>query len=364
MIDRIYFKNFKAFAELDLPLKPLTVLVGPNGSGKTSILEGLWWLAGYPLHRAPTAARRLGTSAEAAPMTLAWFSGQVGQRILLNRNDDLVREVVSPGVQPPGDPASYGVPSNHPAPKFQRQPKAQLLRLSAAQLAKPSYSDQSPPLLETDGTNLPSVLAYLALNQPDEFEQLQASCRRVLPAVKRMRFDRAMVTRTEKETVAFDDNRITRLVDRQFPADTLIFDMASGISLPADFASEGMLLVLGLLAALFGRPKPDLVLLDDLDHGLHPRAQRELVKLLQDLLTERPTLRIVATTHSPDLVDCIPPESVVCNSIDLAGVASASPLTEHPDFDRWKDEMSSGELWSVFGEKWVTEKPTKEPADA
>ncbi len=41
MLDRIRLKNFKAARDLDLPLAPLTLLSGLNGSGKSSVLQSL-----------------------------------------------------------------------------------------------------------------------------------------------------------------------------------------------------------------------------------------------------------------------------------------------------------------------------------
>ena len=41
MITHASFRNFKALRSVDIDLQRLTVIVGPNGSGKTSILEGL-----------------------------------------------------------------------------------------------------------------------------------------------------------------------------------------------------------------------------------------------------------------------------------------------------------------------------------
>jgi hypothetical protein len=28
-------------------------------------------------------------------------------------------------------------------------------------------------------------------------------------------------------------------------------------------------------------------------------------------------------------------------------------ITEHPKFQKWKDEFSPGEMWSMFGEDWL-----------
>ncbi|BES66096.1 hypothetical protein SANA_25350 [Gottschalkiaceae bacterium SANA] len=41
MISNIRYKNFKAFSELNIDLAPITLFLGPNNSGKSSILSGI-----------------------------------------------------------------------------------------------------------------------------------------------------------------------------------------------------------------------------------------------------------------------------------------------------------------------------------
>jgi predicted ATPase len=41
MIESIEFTNFKALRKATLPLAPFTLLLGPNGSGKTTVLQAL-----------------------------------------------------------------------------------------------------------------------------------------------------------------------------------------------------------------------------------------------------------------------------------------------------------------------------------
>ena len=35
------------------------------------------------------------------------------------------------------------------------------------------------------------------------------------------------------------------------------------------------------------------------------------------------------------------------------GYSVCGRLEDHPQFEKWKDEMAPGELWSLFGEKWL-----------
>lgn len=42
MITSVRLQHFKGHRDTGIPLGRFTVLVGPNGSGKTSVLEALW----------------------------------------------------------------------------------------------------------------------------------------------------------------------------------------------------------------------------------------------------------------------------------------------------------------------------------
>ena len=42
-LEKIHIENYKAIEKLDINLKPgLNLLIGDNGSGKTSVLEGIY----------------------------------------------------------------------------------------------------------------------------------------------------------------------------------------------------------------------------------------------------------------------------------------------------------------------------------
>lgn len=56
-IDYLSLTGFRSYAQLDLEVKPgVTVLVGPNGTGKTNIVEAIGYLASLSSHRVSTDA--------------------------------------------------------------------------------------------------------------------------------------------------------------------------------------------------------------------------------------------------------------------------------------------------------------------
>jgi predicted ATPase len=119
--------------------------------------------------------------------------------------------------------------------------------------------------------------------------------------------------------------------------------------------SEGTLLVVGILATLLKPNRPRYLLLDDLDRALHPRAQDELVGVLRKMIADNPELQIVATSHSPYLLDCLRPEEVRLTTLRDDGSVACARLDQHPEFEKWKDEMAPGEFWSMVGESWVAQ---------
>ena len=136
----------------------------------------------------------------------------------------------------------------------------------------------------------------------------------------------------------------------------LILDLEGAPDIPARIVSDGALLVLGPLAVMMGADHPKLILLDDLDHGLHPRARRDLVTLLRKLFEQDPALQFVATSHSPHLLDQLEPKEVRLTTRLKDGSVACARLDEHPNFEKWKEAMTPGEFWSVVGEKWVGER--------
>jgi len=396
MIKRVRFRNFKALRNVSLNLDRFTVIVGPNASGKTSILEGIYCLSqlvgehpGQVLKDSldPNSLYRSGAD---APMELELATAetemtvvarpQVGADVDPKSDDSRTRKWVFDVSDGSGsgekaaersttyESDSLGLFSTgqNIGDKFKQRlgelRAAVLLRFDASHLAAPSYSDEAVPRVESDGKGLASALAHLKKCHTDEFEAIQAALSTVVPSVSDIRFERAKIVETESETISMGNEVIHRTIPRDFWGESILFDTANAESLPAHLASEGTMLVLGLLTVILSPDRPRVILLDDIDRALHPKAQETLIAELRKFLEEFPDVQIVATSHSPYLLDHLRPEEVRITNVNEDGTVSCAALSDHAEFDRWKEQMTPGEFWSMVGEDWVSQTPSEETA--
>lgn len=318
MIERIELTNYGPFKTARVELGSLTVVVGPNASGKTKLLEA-FQIADMG-HLLLAKNLRKGAENEVSGILVADSLGGHRQWGWTHQEfDSTSRE---------GNKVVFS---------------SRFLRLSCEKLRSPSYIDSEMPLMSEDGYGLATNLIYLKLNDGTAFTKILEQTRQIVPTFKDLRFKRSQV----------------RLNGGKVYGDELIFDMKGGPELTPDAVSDGTLLTLGLItctAEHTRRRDPSggelLFLIDDLEHGLHPRALAELVTQLRRL-AEETGVQILATSHSPYLLDSLKPEEVRLTGFLDDGSATVKRLSDHPDFERWKDEMTPGEMWSLVGEDWI-----------
>lgn len=378
MIQEARFEEFRALRSLRVSFERLTVLVGPNGSGKSSILEGIHYLlqiALRPLQQVlagPWRPDRLRNTRASGPMKLGLSFGGPAPGSL-----ELLVTPVDAGEDSP--PYQARMQATVRAEARQWNPEEALLRdqgalflelsketagalflrLSPRALAAPSYADTEEPVLGHDGEGLASVMAELATREPELKEAITEALRRVVPGVRRIRTERAAVVRAETEYITVGTERVPLRRDQRYWGSRVLLDTTSGEAIPLHAASEGTVLTLGLMTILYGSHRPRTLLMDDLDRALHPRVQQALVAVLREALQQNPALQIVATSHSPFLLDALEHREVRLTTLADDGSVLCAPLGEHPSFERWKNLVHPGELWSSELEDWL-----RQPRDA
>jgi predicted ATP-binding protein involved in virulence len=97
------------------------------------------------------------------------------------------------------------------------------------------------------------------------------------------------------------------------------------------------------------------LLIDDIEQGLHPKLQRELIQNIKTYQQEHPEFQIIFTTHSPYILDCLEPDEVNVLAKDKHGVTHCKSLGNHPDSQRLLSVLTTGEFVAAVGEEWVIE---------
>ncbi len=340
MIDRVQFENFKSLQSVTLQLGRLTALVGPNGCGKSSVLQGM--------HLVSQKARDVSPVLESLVRLhprLMYRGGPGEMKISMHSSsgDELGVEVR----EAPDKLAEVDITRPHGS--SQKFDSVAYLHLDANEMIRTSLTENENPRMAANGSNLASALAWMKGAAEDDLAQITTDLRQVVPGVKKIRTLRERVTHRRMEKLDIDGQPIWRPVDESLIGDRFEIEFDDGSEIPADLLSEGTVLALGLLTKLREPERPRLILIDDIDRGLHLAAQAKLVQALRALMKLDPELQIVCTTHSAYLLDLFEPAEVRVLALDAERRTHVRPLTEHPDFAKWKFGTQTGELWAALG---------------
>lgn len=346
-----------AHDEVRLPLGGLTALVGANGVGKSTLLLSLHELMAACRFANPlkvfggpaAAAGPRHRSAPAGLLSALSVRSDAGQTLGLTlREDEVMVELRATA----GDALRRSTWAERAAGDWTVFSPAWrafadgvlLLRLNPEALLEPAPVEKTT--VDDDGFGLASALAHLANTDPAVRDEVIAAVQRINPQVEAVRQIVHQVSHPVHPQGArgWADGAAAPAVAYRLEV------KLRGVGwLPARMLSEGTLLALGVHTALRGN-KPRLLLLDDIDRGLHPRAQRELAAQLRQWVEDG--AQVLTTTHSPIMLDALDPEDVVVVRGGPTG-AQVARLTDHPEWSAWSGAMRPGEFWTWVGEDWL-----------
>jgi predicted ATPase len=375
MLEKLILHNFKSHksTELNFDNSRLHGIVGKNSAGKTSVLQALHYLSMitntsfekiFKYDRSPQFITTIGEKNMSVTASGYWENQkncQVSYR-LENKNTNNWIAKLSWNID--GNKSSwtneklYGSysysPQDPPLPSNFFKPTV-YLKLIASNLAKPAYSEEITPRIEFDGSGLAPTLDFLRDEAPDKFQLIEEKLSRIVPNVRKVGIKRAKVTVTRERLIEVDGKPISYEETQEMTGQEVVLDMNTGERIPAHAISEGTMLTLGLLTVLMNPNQPNLVLLDDVEQGLHPQAQRELMTVFKEIIAENPNLQIIFSTHSPYIIDALAPSQVHILNNSKSGFTIAKRLDEHPDVEWAKETLTTGEFWDAEGEDWVVE---------
>lgn len=386
-IKSIAVENFKALRSSGtVRLKPLSVIIGNNGSGKSSLLEAAetyvrlldegvegamkhWqgfehiWHKGAQtgntssvgLARQPnpmkvalnlklgTANAKLSVAVNTADngnfIYIQQEHGQLGatsfERSAVGRNANQSLGIVnSIDLQSSMEAALKSVGSaNSLLPflgafdKVTRSLRSALfLRLNPdviGQLQSVSRSGQRIQLA-SDGSNVAEYLIDLRERSPSAFEDITRALRYVLPYA------------SDVEPKVLDAGIIRR---------SYVQLLESKHEIPGWLMSSGSLRVLPLIATLLDPDPPPMVFIEEVENGLDPRTVGLVVDLMRTAAKSGRS-QVIATTHSPYLLDMLDLDDVLLCERGDKGPAFSWPGSR-VEMQAWRDNFMPGRLYTM-----------------
>jgi len=322
MITRIRIKNYRSFVDAEVKLRSFSLVVGANGSGKSNLLRFLSLLEDapgedpllgqtYPIIFEP---KRLWTFHTNHPIDNIGFEvdliSTAGQNYTIEAHSEFPEEKLFLSDVFPWEEASI--------PWFTLNPEA----ISSPELII------SKATVGADGSGTAQVLESLKSgDREDLFLKIEKSFRQYVPEIEKL----SLRTVDEgKKQIQVRERGLNEL-------------------LPATELSEGTRLILCILTIIHQERPPPIILLEDIDRGLHPRLFEYMAPLMKDI-AERHNINILATTHNPYLVDCFKDDKEAVIIVEKKdGVSTLSTLAdrlEGLDYDSVDpDDMPLGNLW-------------------
>lgn len=323
MIASVAFRNFKALRGTSLNLSPFNLVIGPNGSGKTSLIQAilqLHHLARLPLREPGAEAERRPEGAEITFRFSPPYDGlEASLSCVSDKMCDLLQVI----------PLTTGEGVDDWAGLRARLLTARSYLFEHTAIAAPS-SEKDYAELTLNGGNLATVLSARRIHHPAEFARLAAELFRMMPE--------------------YDEIDLAERPGRLIELRLRLAETAEWVG--AENLSQGTLYVLALLALVFDPAPPAIICIEELDRGVHPRMLREMRDLLYRLSYPRetgggnPPVQIIATTHSPYLLDLFRdhPEEVVITEKQGAA-ARFTRLDQCADLTNVLSSGSLGDLW-------------------
>lgn len=401
MLSSLSIKNFKSYIEATLPLASVTFLIGPNASGKSNALEALRilnWLAkgsrlddiersiqsgdahvrgrASDMFRTPDSCLTIGCHLEET--ATIWTDLTIELSIVRDQLTVSGESISSPTENLP----LYRV-------EGEQSPHTDVLNVMYNNFSRGKNKPQIPC------TNQQAI--FYQLETPGRFEKNHTRSQDIIPATTK-------IFREQLRNIIFLDPKPSSMRDYSFVKDDDINEDGSNLSsvlfsicdkgeeqklnllnfirslpeqdikditfikterndvmvrltesfgnkereIDAPLLSDGTLRVLAVGATLFSAPPNALVIIEEVDNGIHPSRAEELITQIQAIASRR-GLRVLLTSHNPALLDAVPPSALgdvlCCYRNPEEG---DSKIVRLADMARFPELMAQGSLGQLM----------------
>ena len=354
MISSIHIEGFKSIREMTLTLRPINILIGANGAGKSNFISFFKFLNSLYEKRLENYSLRKGVE------NLLYFGSKTTPYIyfkIVFSNTNAYECKLSPSVEgtlfidyeniffnsEKGSLYQYkdtwfsrklSANKKESVLKDNQQSMAQYVSTymesfknyhfhdtsENAPLRKPSsLTDNST--LRVDGGNLASFLYYLQEKHPSYFSQIEAVIRMIAPYFERF----------DLHPDRFNDTVIKlEWLTEQHP----------DIPLNSTHLSDGTLRFMALATLLMQPFPPEVIIIDEPELGLHPFAINVLAGLIRKASAKS---QVIISTQSVALVSNFDVADII--TVDRRDNQSVFSTLDTDKLSHWIEDFSLGELW-------------------
>jgi predicted ATPase len=355
-LKRIEVKGFKSIRSAEIELRPLNVLVGANGAGKSNLIS-LFKMLGYMstsalqefIGRSGGADSLLHYGSRQTPVMSCEFqfatktgTSTYTQRLAYAAVDTLIFVDERVGFQKPQYPSPQdkalgaghkesGLPEHAKAGDKTAQVILKLLRgcrvfqfhdtSETAHVRKTAYIEDNR-YLRSDAGNLAPFLYSLRETRPEHYSRIIATIQQIAPFFAD--FDLAP-SRVNPKNILLNWR-----------------DKDSKFLFGPHQLSDGTLRAMALITLLLQPEEylPDVLFVDEPELGLHPVAIHLFAALLRSVSAHH---QVVVSTQSVSLVDRLEPEDVIV--VERQEDESAFRRLNSVDLDEWLQDYTLSELW-------------------
>ncbi len=362
MLEKLYAHGFRTLFHTEVTFQPLTILIGKNGVGKSTLLDVVQLIGKFARGGADRAfgpppwslgwqrTKGIGTvNTVDFTLVLSDATAKYRYELKLSERDRQVKvEEERLSRETDHTPiASFDYRSKpasgtvlRPDPDTSSQFKTEIASVAQLVQSFESYelnpsqiergNDPKHTYINRDGYGVASYLAHLKDNDEPRFDELEA-------CLKRFRPD-------------------TESIQVWAPADEMFWglrDIGQEFAFPAVHLSWGDRQLVGLLCVLFSVKPGATIAIEEIDRGFHPSRYEAVIQLLSEAvytgLIDNQKAQVIITTHSPSFINKL---QDLAGNIQLVRRASSGGTIVTPLVKAMSNSLGTLSAEQPIGDIW------------
>jgi predicted ATPase len=178
--------------------------------------------------------------------------------------------------------------------------------------------------LSPDGSNIAEYLLDIQSKDPNVIESIVETLKTILPYV----------------------NNIQPIITTEIGRTAYLQMTEAGFKLPGWLFSTGTLRLVALLAVFRHPEPPPLIIIEEIENGLDPRSIHVILEEIRYLVSSGKS-QVILTTHSPYLLDLVPLESIIFVERNADGEPKFFRPAEEENVQKWSDNFAPGRLYTM-----------------